>query len=225
MADVKLFIGGTPNPLYPNCDGSFEFREPHARRIAYEYANGYFTLGWPLNPSEKTYQRRALQSGQPVVGDHILMYPVPEEHILHSVAVKVHEADPQMAGATVKPSALLYDAAAGTYTELDILDNAFTNITMTQEMTAWSPVKVSQDIVVPAQTIPGAGTGGADLVIPEQTVTSTVDAPYFVEPGTTLVLTFKIISVPSDATVTIAQTSVNMALIAKVEGLDIPSEV
>lgn len=191
MADVKLFIGGTPNPLYPNCDGSFEFREPHARRIAYEYANGYFTLGWPLNPSEKTYQRRALQSGNPVVGDHILMYPVPEEHILNSVAVKVHELDALMAGAAVKPSALLYDAAAGTYAEIDILDALFENIALTTETTVWKPLA----------------------------------EPYFVEPGTTLVLSFKVISVPSDSTVTLAQTSVNMALIAKVEGLDIPSEV
>ena len=73
MADAKLFIGGMPSPNFPNCNGAYEFTEPHARRIAFEYANGYFTLGWPLQPSVKNYQLQELMSADVGANDHIMM--------------------------------------------------------------------------------------------------------------------------------------------------------
>jgi hypothetical protein len=138
MADAKLFVGGTPVEQYPNCDGSREFTEPHARRIAYEYSNGFFTLGWPLNPSEQRYQRVELNAANLVVGDHIMLYPVPELHILTDVLAKVRDGDSFMVGAALKPSAMLYDKATRAYTEDPVLDTLFTTIAINAESNTYA---------------------------------------------------------------------------------------
>jgi hypothetical protein len=133
MADANLFVGGTPVEQYPNCDGSRQFKEPHAHRIAYEYANGYFTPGWPLNPSEHRYQYVELMQANPVVGDHIMLYVIPEMHILTSILARVTEGDATMVGAALKPTALLYNSATRTYTEDPVLDTLFGTIAITAE--------------------------------------------------------------------------------------------
>ncbi|HHP7408402.1 hypothetical protein GLO29_21940 [Escherichia coli] len=131
MADAKLFIGGTPNSNYPNCNGAYEFAEPHARRIAFEYANGYFTLGWPLQPSEKNYQFQELMNAETGLNDHIMMYVVPEQHLLTGVLFEVLEGDARMAGAALRPSGMLYDHTTKQYTPDTVLDKLFTNTAIT----------------------------------------------------------------------------------------------
>ena len=131
MSDAKLFIGGTPGLNFPNCNGAYEFTEPHARRIAFEYANGYFTLGWPLQPSEKNYQFQELKDADVGVNDHIMMYVVPAQHLLTGVLFEVLEGDSTMAGAALRPSAMLYDNTTKEYTTDTVLDELFTNTAIT----------------------------------------------------------------------------------------------
>ncbi|EJG7111055.1 hypothetical protein NAK13_004299 [Escherichia coli] len=131
MADAKLFIGGTPRPNYPNCNGAYEFTEPHARRIAFEYSNGYFTLGWPLQPSEKNYQLQEILAANLDRNDHIMMHVVPEQHLLTGVLFEVLNGDARMAGAAVRPSIMLYDHATKEYTSDTALDNVFTDTAIT----------------------------------------------------------------------------------------------
>lgn len=203
MSDANLMVGGKADPSFPNCDGSRNFKLPFPRRVAYEYATGTFTLGWPLYPSEEEYQYNELQAANPVVGDHIMMYIVPERHLLTSVAARVDIADAAMAGATLKPSAMLYDSVAGTYTELPLLDAMFDPLSLIATGTVWAPVKTSQ-------------TFGTIV---------TTDAPYFVNKGQTLILTFKVVAVPTDTSVGIKDFAGKMSLVAKVEGFDIPTEM
>jgi hypothetical protein len=191
MADAKLFVGGTPVEQYPNCDGSREFTEPHARRIAYEYSNGFYTLGWPLNPSEQRYQRVELNAANLTVGDHIMLYAVPELHILTDVLAKVRDGDSFMVGAALKPSAMLYDKSTRAYTEDPVLDTLFTTIAINAESNTYGHL----------------------------------EEPYFVPEGKTLVLSFKVAALPSDATVKLANMTAKVSLVGKVQGFDIPTEV
>lgn len=131
MADAKLFIGGMPSPNFPNCNGAYEFTEPHARRIAFEYANGYFTLGWPLQPSVKNYQLQELMSADVGANDHIMMYVIPEQHLLTGVLFEVLEGDGAMTGAALRPSAMLYDNTKKEYSPDTVLDALFTNTAIT----------------------------------------------------------------------------------------------
>ncbi|HDW3986211.1 TPA: hypothetical protein RMT71_003207 [Escherichia coli] len=131
MADAKLFIGGMPSPNFPNCNGAYEFTEPHARRIAFEYANGYFTLGWPLQPSEKNYQFQELMAADVALNDHIMMYVVPEQHLLTGVLFEVLTGDARMAGAALRPSAMMYDHTTKAYTQDTVLDALFTDMAVT----------------------------------------------------------------------------------------------
>lgn len=191
MADAKLFVGGTPVEQYPNCDGSREFTEPHARRIAYEYSNGFYTLGWPLNPSEQRYQHVELNAANLTVGDHIMLYAVPELHILTDVLAKVRDGDGFMVGAALKPSAMLYNKTTREYTEDSVLDTLFTGIAINAESNYYAHLP----------------------------------KPYFVPAGKTLVLSFKVVALPSDSTVKLANTTAKVALVGKVQGFDIPTEV
>ena len=191
MADAKLFVGGTPVEQYPNCDGSRQFTEPHARRIAYEYSNGFYTLGWPLNPSEQRYQHVELTAADLQVGDHIMLYVVPELHILTDVLARVTEGDQRMVGAALKASAMLYDSSTRTYTEDPVLDTLLSNIAINAASNTYAH-------------------------LPD---------PYFVPEGKTLVLSLKVVALPSDATVKLANMTAKVSLVAKVQGFDIPSEV
>lgn len=221
MSDVKLFIGGTPNPLFPNADGRNQYREPHARRIAYEYANGEFTLGWPLNPKEQNYQRAELLDADLAVGDMIMLYVVPQEHLLTSVLARVDETDVRFAGATLKPTAKLYDAATGEYTDLDILDALFDNLTLVEKHIDYSQLKASS-ITIPAADVKDT-EGNVVGRTPEQTITT--DGGYFVPSGKTLVLGFKVTAMPTDTTQKFALTQASASLVAKVSGFDIPTAV
>lgn len=219
MSDVKLFIGGTPNPLYPNPDGRNQYREPHATRVAYEYANGSFTLGWPLNPQELNYQRRELDDAKLEVGDHILLYVVPQEHLLTSVLARVDAVDPRFAGATLKPSARLYDAATKTYSDSDVLDSLFDNLTLVEKSVSFAQLQATE-LTIPAQDVTVDGKTGT---VPKQTVKT--NGGYFVPTGKTLVLGFKITALPTDTTQRLGLTQAVASLVAKVEGFDIPTAV
>lgn len=221
MSDVKLFIGGTPNPLFPNPDGRNQYREPHAHRIAYEYANGEFTLGWPLNPSEVIYQRRELEGAELEVGDHILLYVVPQEHLLTSVLARIDAVDSRFAGATIKPTAMLWDAATKTYEESDVLDALFDNLTLTEKHVAFAQLKAS------SVTVPAADVKAEDGTVvgrtPEQVIKT--DGGYFVPTGKALVLGFKVTALPTDSTQKFSLTQAVASLVAKVSGFDIPTTV
>lgn len=196
MADVKMFIGGTPNPWFPNPDGRNQFTEPHARRIAYEYANGEYTIGWPLNPKELNYQRVELASTDIKVGDFLMMYAIPQEHLLTSVLARVDEIDPRFVGATLKPSAKLYDSATGEYTDSDVLDALFDNLTLVEKHVAFAQLKES------SITIPAADVKATDGTVVGRTPAQTIntDGGYFVPTGKTLVLGFKVTALPTDNT-------------------------
>lgn len=191
MAHAKLFVGGTPVEQYPNCDGSREFTEPHATRIAYEYSNGFYTLGWPLNPTNKRYQKVEMVAAKLAVGNHLLLYPVPELHILTDVLVTVRDGDGFMAGAALTPSAMLYDKATGVYKEDPLLDALFTGIVLTAESNTYKH-------------------------LPE---------PYFVPAGKTLVLSLKVAALPRDTTIKLSDMTACVAVVGKVQGFDIPTEV
>lgn len=221
MPDVKLFIGGTPNPLFPNPDGRNQYREPHARRVAYEYANGEFTLGWPLNPKEQNYQRVELGDADLKVGDLIMLYVVPQEHLLTSVLARVDDIDARFAGATLKPSARLYDSATGEYTDSDVLDALFDNLTLVEKHVAFAQLKAF------SITIPAADVKATDGTVvgrtPEQIITT--EGGYFVPTGKTLVLGFKVTALPTDTTQKFSLMQASASLVAKVSGFDIPSAV
>lgn len=221
MSDVKLFIGGCPNPLYPNPDGRNQFREPHATRIAFEYANGEFTLGWPLQPSEVIYQRRELEDADLAVGDHIMLYVVPQKHLLTSVLAQVHKADTRFAGAALKPTAMLYDSATQTYTEDPVLDALFTNMALDATSLQFAQIAAST-ITVPSLTVTD-GTGATVGTTPEQTIAT--NGGYFVPDGKALVLSFKVTALPTDTTMTFGMMQAVVSMVAKVSGFDIPTEV
>lgn len=194
MADIKLFIGGCPNPLFPNDNGYNYYREPHATRVAYEYANGEFTLGWPLSPMapESQYQRAAINDGDLAVGDHIMMYPVPEVHVLREVLVRVDNPDVRFVGAALKPSAMMYDATTKTYTEDPVLDTLFGNIVLDTASITYAHIP---------------------------------DDPYFVPKGKTLVISWKVVALPTDTTLKFSGLSACASIISKVGGFDIPTHV
>lgn len=271
--DAKLFIGGTPNPLFPNSDGSKQFTEPHARRIAYEYATGEFTLGYPLAPADEHYQRSELKKANLEVGDHILMYVVPSQHELRSVVAKVREADVLMEGATLKPIAMLFDQAKQSYSEISLLDSLFDNIALDANSTAYGVIgstagdstkdgdadvkestanlegakgtlkgfnldlsklvikdstgansTISGSIAIPDQAVTISG-GTVTIAAQDAAVSANASVPYFVKEGFDLVLGFKVTALPKNTEVSLASMKSRVALIAKVGGFDIPTEV
>lgn len=224
MADVKLFIGGTPNPLFPNPDGRNQYREPHARRVAYEYANGEFTLGWPLNPKEQNYQRVELGDADLEVGDMIMLCVVPQEHLLTSVLARVDDIDSRFAGATLKPAAKLYDSTTGEYTDSDVLDALFDNLTLVEKHVAFAQIKSSR-ITIPAMEVKKNGEEEEEVVGTTAEQTITTEGGYFVPTGKTLVLGFKVTALPTDSTQKISLMQASASLVAKVSGFDIPSAV
>lgn len=142
VAIIKLFIGGTPNPLYPNPDGRNQYREPHAHRVAYEYATGEFTLGWPLHPVEQVYQRVELNDNPLAVGDTILLYAIPQEHLLTGVMARIDCPDARFAGASLKPTAMMYDRDTKEYTEDPVLDALFANLPLTDKYVDYKAVNL-----------------------------------------------------------------------------------
>lgn len=222
MAEVKLFIGGTPNPLYPNDGGHNQYREPHANRIAYEYATGEFTLGWPFNPKEQGYQRTELLENELAVGDTILLYVVPQEHLITSLLARVDDVDARFAGATLKPTAMLYDPETKEYTEVTEVTQGLENMTLVERAVNFIQIQGSQGVEV----VPVSAAEGETVTLAE-VGKQNIYAPngYFVPTGKTLVLGFKVTALPTDTTQRFAYTQASASLVAKVSGFDIPTAV
>lgn len=149
MADISLIRGSTPVLNFPNCDGRTQFGMPWAKRIAAEYQHSFFHLAMPLNPSLMPWQRTALGENPLAVDDHIFLMEIPQEHVLHSLFIAVDDTDPNMAGATLSPVAVLWDDVAKTWTTLTILDTLFADVDLTTASSEWkalaAPYFVAKD--------------------------------------------------------------------------------
>ena len=149
-----------------------------------------------------------------------MMYVIPELHVLREVMVRIDNADVRYAGATLKPSAMLYDAATRTYTESDVLDALFENVTLDEDSIAYATIQAAS-MTVPAQDVDIGG--GTIVTIPSQTINTA--GPYFVPKAKTLVLSWKVVALPTDATLKFSGVTACASIIAKAGGFDIPTHV
>lgn len=191
MADVNLIVGNTPSQTFPNGTSARKFTMPAAKHIGQEYETGHFTLGYPLNPSLKAYQHNSICLGDAGVGDTIHMYVVPELHLLTAQLLVVCGSDANMAGASVTPTAGLFDATTKEYTPI-------TTLTTVENVSLAEP---SDNFWV----IPNGG--------------------YLVPRGSSLVLGYKITSMPTDPSVKIHDMTTTIETKNSIISFDTPTEV
>lgn len=201
--NATLYRGNTPVVRIPFCDGASRYRMPPAQRIAAEYGTGVFTLGLPINPRLMPYQRDELADAELAVDDHIEIMTIPEEHTVSSIYFAVDEADTAMAGAAVTLSGLVYDNAARTFTEAP-------------EIAAAATAQGVTNLVFDA-------TSGNFVSLVE--VDGGYAIPYTVPRGSTLILTLKIVSLPTDTNQSFSSMRAIGRYVAKADGFDIPTQV
>lgn len=201
--NATLYRGNTPVVRIPFCDGGSLYRMPPAQRIAAEYGTGVFTLGLPINPRLMPYQRDELAAAELAVDDHIEIMTIPEEHTVSSLYFAVDEGDTAMAGAAVTLSGLLYDNAAKTFDEVTEIGAAATAQGVT-------------NLVFDA-------TSGNFVSL--LAVASGYAVPYTVPRGKTLILTLKIVSLPTDTNYSFSAMRAIGRYVAKADGYDIPTQM
>lgn len=116
MASVKLSYGGTSIIDHHQCAGSPQLTEapyghraltpdsPHLDAHADEIlSHPNYNLSYPLRPSKLEVQRNNIRVGNPKAGDNVYLVYVPVNHFLETIRLDVSLADPVMVGATLEP--------------------------------------------------------------------------------------------------------------------------
>lgn len=237
MADVNVYIGGTPDIRFPYCDRQRLFQPPHGLKNASEiedaypdgvlyppfnahcdgaYAVGYFTLGMSISfngESIDPVRGKVIRDANVGVGDIMRMIVIPADHFCPFVNFKIENDDPRMAGATVG------------LTVERISYNATTNAWEYEELTDIEDAMTAQ---------------GVSNIISTATTSSTFVSTLNVESGyavplysggtsgwkdSTLVLGVKLLSVPTNTAFAFTDALNGWYMSAKVHGFESPAYV
>jgi hypothetical protein len=236
MSNIQLFKGGTPQTTFPGCFGQQLFDAPFARRVAAEYARGYFTLGESLQPAFRPYQAKELHHA--VVGDVAELLSIPENTLLTSLSLDVDPEPPRvlnasgvgciadsMDGVTFTVVGTLYDTitgdvvgATGTLAGLLASQNNAAGVFSGSELLtsgSWAYATKSIDFTFSASSAQVYRAGFAY-------VSSPVTPGAFIPKGFTLVLGVQFASAPTNTNLTFADMAGRISLVVKVEDFQFP---
>lgn len=218
MANVKLSYGGTSIINHHQCAGSPQLTEapyghraltpasPHFDAHADEIlAKPTYVLSYPLRPSVLEVQRNNIKVGNPKAGDSVYLVYVPVNHFLEAIRLDVSVADSIMVGATIEPVGALekwnpvtkqFDVAELPEVKAAATAQGVTPIPIdVPSSTVFFLTKVTDDYAVPLYVAPVLNklTGAAG------------DTLYEWHQSGALHLGFKIVTMPTDTTVTLDQ--------------------
>lgn len=237
MARINLVRGGTPKIKYMWCEGDRSdytppYGVPHIKETppydshvdgAYGSGLAYFTLGMPVRPNGgitdgMRWQRNALSEKVLAVDDVIDLIAVPQNHYLEYINFKIMESDALMAGASI--ALTLYELkynekGEATYTELPDIEDALVAQSVTTPIPIDKPCNVFASLI---KTDTGyAVPVYANPTIPPADMSS---QPTF---GRDLIISAKIVALPTDNTVTLAHMQNAWYLSAKIAGFECPT--
>lgn len=210
---------GTQSPLFVD-EQPLEETPPYDSHADGAYNAGNFVLGMPIAPRVRgnIAQRKALQANAIAVGDILQCMWLPEDHIATYVNLKSITLDSNMAGATIAlcvQNAVPDANGEFTYTEDTDFADAVTAQVGTNSFNVAEPFnafvslfKADGDYSVPMYSTPA---------LPAKDSSSSVTYPVY------KVFGVKVLSLPTDTTVTFADMMKAIYLSVRMEAFECPS--
>ena len=210
---------GTQSPLFAD-DVPMEETPPYDSHADGAYNAGNFVLGMPIAPRVRgnIAQRKALQAYNIEIGDIMQCMWLPEDHIATFLNLKSITLDSKMAGATIAlcvQNAVPDENGDFTYTEDTDFDAAVTaqvganSFNVAEPFNAFvSLFKTKDDYAVPMYSSPA---------LPAKDSSSSVTFPAY------KVFGIKVLSLPTDNTVTFADMMKAIYLSVRMEAFECPS--
>lgn len=228
MADIFLHRGGRPDVKLLWCEQDYaqfhpffgsrnlDDTPPYDSHVDGAYNLGDFTIGMPIQVHMMEWQRKALTGIK--VDDAIHCIGVPQNHYVTHLNFKIQKADPALAGATVALTAFEVKADGNgnrLLTEIADVEDAvaaqaaLTPIPLDKPCNVYvSLTKVVGGYAVPLYanpTVPGADANAA---------------PVF---GRDIMLSLKVVSMPTDTNITLDMARNGWFMSAKIRGFECPT--
>lgn len=232
---------------YPNNQGTAPY-DSHADG-AYAGGIGYFTIGTPIRPRLMTWQRDALRCNEVAVDDILQTVWIPVDHYATYVNFKSLDTDERMAGATVTltvQEVTRNEDGVYVYEEVADMEDALAAQDLGDPIPLDAPFNVMVSLlrVVSAPSLTGSatpsltvtGTANLDTGVVTGTATGNVSSaiagttlgyvrPLYSDPGKVYMLGVKVLSLPTDTNVGLADSVSGWYQSTKIEGFESPSQM